>query len=170
MKKLLFFCCLLTIWACDNETKPTTDTTPAANNLISPLDDPGNKNPIPGTSVTQRELDNLRPNMNEPAPDFVLKGINFQPEINKTMVAKGKKVFTDKKCSECHSLTAEGGTASSFANIFSRHEPVWVMNMTRNVNVEVDGEMKNCAARSAAGKLSFIQSRDFLELMRSVSE
>ena len=174
MKKLLFFCCLLTIWACDNDTKPSVETqTPQAqaNNQIQPIEDAGAKEaPIPGTTITQRELDNLKPNMNEPAPDFVLKGVNFQPELNKTMVAKGKKIYTDKKCSECHALTVSGGSASSFANMFSRHEPVWVMNMTRNVKVEVDSKMNNCPTRTEAGKLSFMQSRDFLELVRSLNE
>ena len=171
MKKLLFLCCLITIGACKNETTnqvPGTNGIPQAANRVENSQEEGGA--ISGLAVTQSELDKLKPNANEPDDDFIIKGVNFQENLNKTMVAKGTNVFERKKCNECHSLTGDGGAASGFDGLFSRHEPAWVLNMVRNVKVEVDRKTKKCPTRSEEGKLTFVESRDLLELIRSLGE
>ncbi len=170
MKKLVFFFLMSAVLvSCGNKNEVKTTNGEESSNSATPTEVPADDTPIEG-ALTQEQLDNLKPNANIPEGDFPVKKVNFAPEVSKFMAQKGTRTF-ESKCKSCHTITGSDGTASVFEGMFSRHDPAWIMNMIRNVPMEdIDGKAKNCPTRTDEGKLEFIEARDMLELIRSVSE
>lgn len=166
MKQLVFFFLVIaaTLSACNNN-EVNTGTDDAAK-VATPEN---SSSPIPGTQVTQEQLENLKPNANIPTGVFAVKKVNFAPEISEFMVQKGTRVF-DEKCKSCHTIKGAGGTASAFEAMYERHDPAWVMNMVRNVPMDdLDRQLKKCPVRTPEGALEVMDARDLLEMIRSVS-
>lgn len=185
MKQIAFSILIITtIWACTgdagsnavNQQGSEVPQQPASPDQIPPMEDvsiPVEKkgpSPIPGTGVTQEQLDNLSPNPNIPEGDFAIKKVNFAPELSVFMAQKGNKTF-DQKCKSCHTIKGSGGKAIAFEGMFDRHDPAWVLNMIRNVPLDdLSPKAKGCITRTPEGKLEFIQGRDVLEFIRSIDE
>lgn len=162
---LLTFSALI-LFACNNGNNQV-DTPQEPAQTVTPTD--GNNAPIPGTAVTQEQLEDLKPNANIPEGVFAVKKVNFAPEISQFMVQKGTRTF-DQKCKSCHTLRGTGSSASAFEGMYERHDPAWVFNMVRNVPIDgISRQMKSCPVRSDEGALEVIDARDLLEMIRTVS-
>lgn len=121
-----------------------------------------------------RKIRNLKPSNHTPTEPVEIKKVNLSPTLNLAMIAKGKKTFANN-CKSCHSLTgAKGPKASSLAEVLKKRSPAWFINMTTAVpkkmgdSAQEEARLNKCPTRNYDTRLSFIDSRDLLELLLSL--
>ncbi len=180
MKKILLLTLLAGLLSyCTSDPKPTAaivgDTQPTPVTQSTP-----NTPAIPNIKTSespeelQRKIRNLQPTNNTPTEPFEVKKVNLSQDLSPVMIAKGKKTF-ETNCASCHSLTkTKGPKASGLAAVLDKRTPAWFMNMTTAVPIKLgknnreENQLKKCPTRNYDTRMSFVDSRDFLELLLSL--
>lgn len=178
MKKTLLLTLLVTLLSyCKSDPKLAKEpvSTPVTSNKVTtPSTAIPKINSIESDEELQRKISNLQPKNNTPTEPFEVKKVNLSEQLSPVMIAKGRKTFEDK-CKSCHSLTnADGPKASGLKNVLDKQTPAWFMNMTTAVpiklgkNAKEEQQLSKCPTRNYDTRLSFVDSRDFLELLLSL--
>ena len=178
MKKILlltFFAALLTQCKSDPQPKVEPVNVPAkASKFTPPSTSIPPINSVESDEELQRKINNLQPQNHTPTEPFEIKKVNLSAQLSPVMIAKGKKTF-ENNCKACHSLTnADGPKASGLRNVLNHRTPAWFMNMTTAVSMKLgkdnqeEKQLSKCPTRNYNTRLSFIDSRDFLELLLSL--
>ena len=166
--------------ACDSDPKPSSSSV-AVVPKQSTAKTPSSPNPpIPNINSTEspealkHKIQNLKPTNHTPTEPYYVKKVNLSPELSPVMIAKGKETF-ENNCKACHTLTGNAPSkAGSLDKVLKKHTPAWFINMTTAVQTKLgansveDARLNKCPTRKYETRLSFIDSRDFLELLLSL--
>ena len=148
MKKLIILFCVLTIWACGNDSPKDT----------------GDANREKPKSMIKQEKPDDGKGIGE------IKEVQLNDPLNQDMVAKGKAVY-ELKCAACHKLTDKRVVGPGWKGLTDKRKPEWIMNMILNVDVMLDKDptaqalLKECLTRMPNQNLSETDARDVLEFM-----
>lgn len=148
MKKLILALCVLTIWACGNDSSKDNSNA----DRVKPKSMIKEVKPDDGKGIGE------------------IKNVDLNNPLNTDMIAKGKAVY-ELKCAACHKLSDKRVVGPGWKGVTDKRKPEWIMNMVLNVDIMLDKDpvanalFKECLTRMPNQNLTEADARDVLEFM-----
>ena len=148
MKKLMLFLCILSIWACGNDTPK----------------DSGKENKAKPKSMIKKAKPDDGKGIGE------IKSVALNSPLDQAMITNGKAIY-ELKCAACHKLSDKRVVGPGWKGVTEKRKPEWIMNMVLNVDIMLDKDptaqalFKECLTRMPNQNLTESDARDVLEFM-----